>query len=364
MFEKETNDAILGRMMKEVSSQRDKREGSIIFDALAPAAIEFMLLYQKLEWYIRQSFGDTAERDYLIRLALERGLVPKVATFAVVKGIFSPATLNVEIGERFSVESVNYAVVEKQSAGVYLLKCETAGTIGNHSSGQLIPIGYIEGFESAYLSEVTIPGEDEEGTEVFRERYLTSFNSNAFGGNIDDYKEKVRKIDGIGGIKVYPIWQGGGTVRVVFVTSEFKPPTVEFINQVQTIVDPIPNQGNGLGTAPIGHIVTVQGARDSQINIELNLAFVSGITFDDLKGAVERVIDEYFAELNRTWEQTQVATTEQYSNSGLIVRISQIESRLLDVPEILDIQDTKLNGSTANLVLGLDELAVRGELIG
>ena len=44
-------------------------------------------------------------------------------------------------------------------------------------------------------------------------------------------------------------------------TSEFKPPTEEFIQQVQTKIDPTQNNGEGLGIAPIGHIVTVEGAK-------------------------------------------------------------------------------------------------------
>jgi len=45
MYEKETQEAILARMLKNVPRDVDKREGSIIFDAAAPASIEFMLLY-------------------------------------------------------------------------------------------------------------------------------------------------------------------------------------------------------------------------------------------------------------------------------------------------------------------------------
>jgi uncharacterized phage protein gp47/JayE len=69
---------------------------------------------------------------------------------------------------------------------------------------------------------------------------------------------------------------------------------------------------------------------------------------------VESIIDEYFAELNETWE----------NQSSLVVRISQIESRLLNVTGILDISETTINNVEANFILGGNSIAVRGEVIG
>lgn len=364
MFENQTESVIVKRMLERVPASRDKRQGNIIYDATMPAAIEFMLLYAQLDWYIKQSFADTADRPYLVRIALERGMAPYPASNAIVKGLFEPSGLEIAIGQRFTLDTLHYIVTEKLSDGIYLLQCETEGVIGNRADGKLIPVDYINGLQKANLVELIIPGEDEEATEDFRQRYLKSFNNNAFGGNIADYKEKVNKIQGVGGIKVYPIWQGGGTVRVVFMTSECKPPTVEFVDEVQTALDPIPNQGLGLGIAPIGHIVTVEGVRNSNINIQLNITYATGYSFADLKERIEEIIDDYFLELNKEWANTQIATTEVYKNTGLIVRISQIEARLLEIAEIEDIQHTKLNGEEENLLLDMDELAVRGQLNG
>lgn len=359
MYENQTEAVILARMLQSVSDSLDKREGSIIYDSCMPTSIEVMLLYAMADYFLKNTFGDTAERAYLIERAKERGLSPDLATYAKVKGTFSPASLNIPLGTRFSLDDVNYAVTEKISDGVYFLVCETAGTAGNKPAGAMVAIDYVAGLQTATLTEVTVPGEEEEATETFRARYLASFNSQAYGGNIADYREKVNKLQGVGGIKVYPVWQGGGTVRLAFMTSEYKVPTAEFIDEVQTLVDPIPNQGLGLGIAPIGHIVTVQGVTDSQINIGLHASFATG-TYEDYKSDIEATIDTYFTELNKSWQATQVAEIDAYSNTGLVVRIAQIESRLLGIDGMVDIQHTTLNGVEENLTLGVDQLAVRG----
>lgn len=362
MYEDQTQERIQERMLKNVPRHIDKREGSIIFDATAPASIEFMLLYAALDYFLKNTFGDTAERAYLIRRALERGLKPKEATFAVVKGRFTPKTLNIPIGTRYSCEAVNYAVTEKLTDGSYLLTAEQAGTAGNLPAGRLLPIDYVEGLETAQLVEVTIPAEDEEETEHFRERYLASFDSQAYGGNIADYRLKVNAIAGVGGVKVYPVWKGGGTVRIVFMTSDFKPPTAELIEKVQTAIDPVPNHGEGIGIAPIGHTVTVEGAKHAAVRIGLRLSFAAGTTYPTYQRQIEEVIDTYFTELNRRWQTTQRAEIDSVENRGITIRISQIESRILSIHGIEDIEHTTLNEKEENLTLGVDELAVRGEV--
>lgn len=362
MYENQTEDIILNRMLGKVPSDIDKREGSIVYDASMPAAIEYMLLYATVDYFIKNTFGDTAERKFLILRAKERGLAPYPATYAIVKGECTPNNINISVGTRFSYDDVNYSITESLGNGQYLLKCETVGTIGNKPSGKLVPIDYVKGLEFAQLLEVTIPGEEEETTENFRTRYLNSFDNQAFGGNIADYKQKVNAIEGVGGVKVYPVWNGGGTVKIVFCTSEFKPPTEEFIQQVQTKIDPEQNNGEGLGIAPIGHTVTVEGAKNTNIKIDLNVTFDNG-SFENYKSKIEKIIDDYFLELNSKWEDTQRVSIDVHENKGIIVRISQIENRILDIEGVTDITGTKLNGLEKNLQLDTDELAVRGELI-
>ena len=35
-----------------------------------------------------------------------------------------------------------------------------------------------------------------------------------FGGNIAQYRQWAKEIPGIGGVQVYPVWAGGGTVKL------------------------------------------------------------------------------------------------------------------------------------------------------
>lgn len=354
MYENVTFESIMERMLERVPSMMDKREGSVIWDALAPAAIELQNAYIALDTVLDETFADTASLAYLKKRAAERGISQKLATQAVLQGEFTPTTLELPIGARFSCETLNYAITEKVSDGVYKLMCEAAGTEGNAHLGTLIPIDYIAGLETANLTELLIPAEDDEDVEHLRERYFNSMTSQAFGGNIADYEEKTIAISGVGGVKVTPVWNGGGTVKLTIIDSTFGVPSEELIALVQNEVDPVGHSGDGLGFAPIGHIVTVVGVRPSAVNIETNITYQTGWNWEDAKTYILNAIDQYFKELNQEWDE----------NENLIVRISQLESRILACEGVLDISGTTLNGSASNLSLAVDEIPVRGTVNG
>ena len=63
-------------------------EGSFIYTALAPFAMELALLYIQLGLDEDNGYADTADYEHLIRLARDRGISPNKATHAVGIGKF------------------------------------------------------------------------------------------------------------------------------------------------------------------------------------------------------------------------------------------------------------------------------------
>lgn len=402
LFEDQTYENLLANAMARVSSTFDKREGSMVYNGVAPSMAELAQLYIGLDFVFTATYIATAPREYLIERAKDRGLAPKPASAAVFRAEFN---IEVPIGARFSCEDLNFYVSERMAnedteTGLsFKVVCETPGTAANDYTGALVPIDYIDGLTTANIVELLIPGDDEEDTEVFRQRILDALQSQAFGGNQADYKQKVLEIDGVAAVKVHPVWNGdtppaqfipstdvqtwfngglagvtnsaakawitaiynaalnkkltvGGTVQLVIMAANNSAPSDELIDIVQTAIDPTQNAGEGLGLAPIGHIVKVDGVGLTTINISTSIALAAGWSAANAKPLIENVIDEYFNELAEAWEGSQ----------SLTVRISQIESRILQECSafVLDISSTKLNNSTNNIVLGVDSIPVRG----
>lgn len=116
------------------------------------------------------------------------------------------------------------------------------------------------------------------------------------------------------------------------------------------MIDPLQNRGEGYGIAPIGHIVTVAGVNEATVDISFTATLQTGYTWEDVSGYVNNAIDSYFLTLNEDWEDS----------GNIIVRISQLETRILDVEGIIDITGTAINGVESNLTVEKDSIVVRG----
>lgn len=356
MYEAQTYETILARMLDRVPVNLDKREGSLIYDSLAPAAAELSQMYIELRINYNLSFADTASGDYLTRLTAEFGVNREVATKARRRGEFldnADNPLSIPLGSRYSLGRLNYTAIEQISSGAYVLECEIAGVVGNQQFGTLLPISYINSLARAELTDVLVPGEDEETDEDLRQRYYEAVNEPAFGGNIADYKQKINVIDGVGGTKVFPTWAGGGTVKCTVIAANWSEPSSELIEKLQTTIDPIVNSGEGAGTAPIGHEVTITGVQGVTINVETTVILADGVTPGQVQSSIEAAVEDYLLEQGRTWAlQTQI-----------IVRIAQIDARILTVSGVEDVSGTELNGIAANITLSEEEIPILGTVI-
>ena len=405
MFEQHTYEVLVKSALANVPNGIDKREGSMVFNGVAPSMAELAQLYIGLDFVFQATYLLTAPREYLIKRASDRNMAPKPASPAVFQAV---CNIEVPLGTRFSCEDINFVVTARleeydtEDTVSFAVTCEKAGSMGNGYAGQLIPVEYVNGLTRAELVALLVPGEDDEETEAFRQRVLDSFQSQAYGGNQADYKEKVLAIPGVAALKVHPVWNEGlrpstlipsaavtswfeatvgalepsvaawltavytaaknklltvgGTVKLVLLAAKNTVPTETLIDEVQTAVDPTENAGEGLGLAPIGHVVHVTGVTPEPVNVTLNLTYAPGWSWAAVKSYVEGALDAYFAELTGQWSSSEFLT----------VRISQIESRILATcaAMVTDIGGTQINGKEENLALGPDSIPVRGEISG
>lgn len=350
MFYNETFEKILERNLKRLPADVDKREGAIAFDALAPACMEFAEMYILAQFILNQTSILTANREGLINWGEMFSILPKGATYATVKAVFN---IDVPIGSRFNSDTLNFRVIEKlKEEHTYELKCETIGTAGNNCIGKIQPIDNISGLKTASIVEIITPAENEEATEDYRARFLKAIKSKAYGGNVDDYTQKVNAIKGVGDCKVYRCPRGGGTVDVVIITSEHKPPSEELVEDVQNVLMPKRDGIGGLGVAPIGHDVLVKGVTAKPINITMTLYLEPNVTFDQLKDQITKAITFYFEELAKTWAK----------NEFLTVRTAHVLSQVLKVNGVNDITNVTINGDRERIELAPNEVPTVGEV--
>ena len=413
---------LMEEAMGRVDPKFDKRPGSMVWNGSGPAVAEVAQAYTAVDFSMNNSFILTATRPFLIRRAADRSISPTPATRAIYSVAFSKADNQaVSRGTRFSAEDLNFEVIaypgrdengrmidnpengELVKNGLQLIRCETAGTVGNSSSGlQLIPIEYVPGLAPATVGALETMAEDEEDTETLRARVIEAMRSIAFGGNQADYREKVLAIDGVGQCKVYPVWNTvevdgepyvpalinnaasiaaakgtvddlpdgdvktyltallnaagegkltvGGTVRVVVASTDPQHPAVQDAAPIKEILDPSGSDGEGEGLAPIGHVVTVTSVEQVPVTVSMTVEKDDDYDANTVTANIKDQLQEYIVTLAKDWSKYDHI---KVSLAFVIYTAMQAEG----VKDI-DSDSVRINGSAADLKLGKDQVPV------
>ena len=335
-------------MLDTISDDFDKRETSIIYQAVAMVVPELMLLQSDIELMEEEAFPDSCNYNSLVRFSGLRNIHPRQATRGVVIAEFSK---DIEIGARFNCEERNYEVLEKINTNKYKLIAEETGHI--ESIGDLTPINDMPDLRTAKITSVYLDGREEESLESLRKRYMESLDYQAFGGNRADYIEKVTSVDGVGACKVFRRSKATssevGKITIVIVDTTYKNASRELIKNVASILTPT-EDGEGAGLAPIGHKVTVVGAEKQTVNVKTRITVERDI--DNITRDLTKAIEEYLHELR----------TGFGSDEATVVRISAIENKILGIKGVIDVSNTTINGVEKNLTIEDKSIPVIGEV--
>lgn len=364
-FEKFDYSYYLDSVLERVPDGVDKREGSIIYDAVAPVAYSFAEMAMQMKQVVLNAYIQSANGSFLDYKAAERGTKREAATNARVLAEFAdnkgkPLTIDVE--DRFSSTGANpifYTCSKVLLNGQAELTAESAGIEANGVLGQLLPVTPFDNLGKAEIVEVTVPARDIEDDETLRKRLLSSNEIINYGGNVTDYISFTRELEDVAAVQVYPTWQGGGTVRLVILDNTYNAASQSLIDFVQNKIDPQDSPGDGYGIAPIGHTVTVAAPTVRKINISAKIETDSGITVLDVKDTVTEVINKHFESLRKSWDT--LAGERGYK---LTVYRSQLISAIIGVDGVVNVAsllfDNKEEDITLTFSNDLQELPVVG----
>ena len=352
MYEDRTYAALLAEGKAQISDNILKSEGSLVHNALSIIAYELERFYIEADYLLKQIDPAQADYDNLVKLCAQRGIYPKDATAAVVKIV---GNVTIPIGARFNLSAYNYIITEVIDAEsfVYAAQCETPGSAPNGLTGATTAITYVPGLTSAIITELLVAGTDATTKDELLAEYEDSFDSSSFGGNVAEYKAKINAFDGIGGCKIYPVWQGGGTVKAVLISSDYGEVSDYLVAEIQEAMCPTPSVGYGI--AAIGHDMTVVSVDAVTVNIETSITYMTGHSWADCGAAITAAVQAYMLAQRQAWASGD-------ENSNLTVYVSRVESAILSVEGVLDVGDTTLNGSGTNLALDWDEIPVLGTI--
>ncbi len=334
MFENKTYENILQDMLNEVKADVDKREGSVIYDALAPSALKLAEMYFELQNYIDLFFADTAIGEYLDRKLLDFGMLRKKATKATRKIV---TNREVDIETRWEIENISFKITENIGQNQYKAECEIEGDIGNVYTGKLKSLDNIDNVE-ALLTDIIESGQDEENDESLRNRFYTKVRKPSTSGNANHYEQWALEVEGIGAAKVFPLWNGAGSVKIEILDSNMDIDTT-LESKVYEYIDKV---------RPIGATVTVGSPNIKTIDIKAKVVLDGSVDISKVKESFENNIKIYLKNL------VFKAKSVSYAVIG---------SMLLSTKGVLDYSEFTLNDNTGNVLISEHEIPALKNII-
>ncbi|WP_200804920.1 baseplate J/gp47 family protein [Anaerosalibacter sp. Marseille-P3206] len=335
---------IHNRMLKNISDEYDKTEGSFFYDSTKPAAIEFALMYMELEEVankldVENLFDEELERFVYQRTGIKRKQATRSTTIVVISGAEGSG---IKKGDLVGTDTVNFIVqediiIDESGQARVFVVCEEYGFVGNVPANSInkFPVS-IPGLIDVYNPEPVTNGYNSETDDELRKRYYDKLQRPAKAGNKYHYEQWAKEVVGVGGVRVVPRWNGPLTVKVVIIDSNGQPASKDLIGNVFNHIE---------SERPFGANVTVVSATPVTINISVTLVLVEGYEELRVKENISKNISEYLK---------SIAFKTDY------VSYAQIGSIILDTDGVLDYSDLLINSGISNIPILNEEVAIMG----
>lgn len=343
-YSNETETTILARMFDAIAPDIDKRPGSIAYDLSDPAAQEFAQSYIALDRTLSYAFlNKDMPSDLLTLGAADFGVDRKPSVKAKGDVIFTgqvgqyiPKDTQVRTEDGAYYLTLNDVTLTSNTIKVEV-EAELAGVSGNAGIGEInTVIGDLAGVLTV-TNELTFDnGIDEESDESLLQRVYDKVRKPATSGNVHHYEQWAREIAGVGAVRVYSTWNGPNTVKVVLLGDDKRTPSQAIIDATITHIEE---------ERPIGANVTVVGASEILIDVNVDLALSPGADIVEVQVDIESALNEYL---------------EPLAFKDPTVRYNRIAAILLDIPNIVDYENLTINGDIVNIEISDEQVAVLG----
>lgn len=352
MYENNTEETIKQRMMENISSEVDKSEGSFVNDAIAPVSSELAQTYLELDNIIKLAFPQTSSGEYLDLICESHGVIRKLGQNATGQVTFSGADNSVisagtivqtDGGLQYTTNTD--AIISSGNATVNIEAVDKGSTYNVPAGAITILPVVINGVTSVTNVSSITGGADDETDDELLSRLLQKVSNPPSSGNKGDYERWAKEITGVSYVKVLPLVDGPGTVKLVIAGENGQPLDSTIIQAVKNHIDP--SDGTGEGVAPLGATVSVVTVTTITIDISITgLIAKDGYTLEAVKTNIENSINSYIDSLH----------------PGDTVQYNKILSTIINTTGVMDFTGIQVNSSNANIVTTDEEKAILGTI--
>lgn len=322
-------------------------QNNFIHDAVSGTAVELARMYMELDYVASKLDVETLEGDELSGFIYHRtGLTRRPAVKASGDVVFTGVENTIiPRGTIVLSGSIKYVTtIEESVASTGTIRVPIEAVVSGNSSN--VPLGSISDIEIAIPGVISVindnaltNGYDEESDSVLLERYYERLRTPATSGNKYHYLIWAKEVPGVGAVKVYPLWNGPGTVKVMIVNSEHLPADVELI---KTTLDNINDK------RPIGADVSVVSGTVNNISITVKVKPADGISIQSIKEQFEKELEQY---------RKAIVFKESYVSYATVGNI------LFETSGVVDYSSLTLNNNVSNVSIADGELPIFNEIV-
>lgn len=345
MFDDKTAKEIEEEIVSEISVDVDTREGSYARNLIAPVALAIWKTREGMRAYESIAYVNETSGPYIDKRAAEYGITRK-------PGQKAHATLTVTGTDGVEVPKGKVFLASDDDALEYI---STAAAVIS-SGTAVVPVEAVEigetynvdareitrQFQNLYgikdVSNVSAAtgGVDEESDTALVTRYYQYLQQMPTSGNVYDYMSKALEVTGVGAAKVFPLWNGNGTVKVLIVDEKYHPVTAEIVTACQHYL---------VSKMPIGAQITVRSAENLAINVTAAVTIDRTTTAEKVQEDFKNAVAEYMADIAFSYYK---------------IVYNRIAGMLMDIDGVTDYSSLTLNGGTANVTVGGEQVPELG----
>lgn len=344
MYENLTVESIKSDIISRLSTDIKTNEGSYTNDMVSAVAFEIWNVYQSLNAVIPIAFVDETSGEYIDKRCAEYGITRKTGTAAkAVLNLTGTDGTQIPAGKvfltadglQFTTDSL--VTIASGSATVNATAVDVGEAYNVDVSTIVLQLSNINGLTTV-TNEKAAGGTDPETDIALVKRLYDYLQNPATSGNEAHYKQWALSVDGVGAAKIYSLWDGPGTVKVMIVSNDNEPVDSTIVENCAAYIE---------SNRPIGATVTVESAQGLNINVDANVILDSSTTSEKVKAAFEAELDKYFKSI----------AFEKYT-----IVYNRIAYMLLDISGVIDYTLLTINGDDINISIAANEVPIMGNV--
>lgn len=342
MYSKQTYEVIKNRALSNIDLDLYKGEGSFLNNMVSGTSTELAKMYIELSNMHKMAF---------IQETFDTFLDARVNEFGIYRKMGTEATGEIEFIGKEGTQISNGTIISYNDLMYVVIKDVVIGSEeGNTSPVQALQIGIeynipggtefkleeeIRDIEKIINAKEFTGGTEIEDDDELRERFYRIQRDPATSGNVAHYEQWALEVEGVFDVKVYPRWEGPGSVKVMVLGSDNVAVDEEIVQRVRNHIEE---------EMPVGVSLTVFTPNNLDINISASIEVEMGYTLETIKTLFLESISDYLRNVREEIVFTKV-------------------SAILGITEgVKDFTNLSINGSTENIPVSEDRIPKINEI--